>query len=258
MARKSPAFSFYPDSWRGGVALMSPLERAAYIDLLSITWLHGGITRQQAYRVCMDIDQESVDAVLESKFECGKDGLFRNLRLEEERGKQQKRSENGKQGGRPKKQMESKAKANPEANEKLNESKTESKTKHSDSDSDSDSVSETVSDSGSETNTASPPGGDGRFDRFWETVHHKVGKQAARREFDRAVKRKAKQMLSPADAAEFIIDAMGEFARSPAARPRDHTPIHPATWLSQGRYDDDRSAWHRQQTETRKKEMVRL
>lgn len=87
------------------------------------------------------------------------------------------------------------------------------------------------------------------FDRFWSVVHQKVGKDAARREFDRAVKRKSKQMLSRGDAVEHIIGSMSEFARSPAARPRDHTPIHPATWLSQGRYDDDRRAWDQQYDE---------
>lgn len=111
---------------------------------------------------------------------------------------------------------------------------------------------------GAETNTASPPSGDGGFDRFWESVHVKTGKSAAKRAFDRAVKQKAKQMLSRSDAAEFIIDAMKEFATTADAAPAGRSPIHPATWLSQGRYDDDRSLWRRSPDETKKKQMVRL
>lgn len=233
---------------------MSPLERAAYIDLLSISWLHGGFTREQAYRVCADIDRDAVDVVLDTKFQASESGLFTNTRLEEERSKQSKRVENGKKGGRPKKAGESERKADPKANRKLNETKTESQRK----DSDSVSVSVSVSDSNSKLSNTASTGVDGvgDFDRFWSVVHQKVGKDAARREFDRAVRRKSKQMLSRTDAVEFIIGAMSEFARSPAARPRDHTPIHPSTWLSQGRYDDDRSVWIHQQSEKGNPEAV--
>lgn len=117
---------------------------------------------------------------------------------------------------------------------------------------------EAVTEAETETNTASPPSGDGAFDRFWESVHVKTGKSDAKRAFYRAVKQKAKQMLSRSDAVEFIIDAMKEFATTPQANPPDRSPIHPSTWLNQGRYDDDRSLWRRSRNETQKKERVRL
>lgn len=144
MTRKSPAFSFYPDSWIGGTALMSSDEKAVYIDLLCVAWLHGGFTRQQALIFCRGVATEIVDLVINTKFHEESDGRFVNNRLEQERSKQQVRSENGKKGGRPEK-------AKRKLNAKLNESKTLSKTKHSVSDSVSVSDLISTTDSNSET-----------------------------------------------------------------------------------------------------------
>ncbi len=82
------------------------------------------------------------------------------------------------------------------------------------------------------------------FDDFWKMVHKRVGKQAAKRAFEKAVALVATDRnISKDEAATAIIKAMRVFATSPASRPADHTPIHPATWLNQGRYDDDQSEW---------------
>jgi uncharacterized protein YdaU (DUF1376 family) len=130
MTRKSPAFSFYPDSWIGGTALMSSEEKAIYIDLLCVAWLHRKFTLDQALNFCRGSSRESVERVVLDKFREENDGFFVNPRLEEERSKQQSRIENGKKGGRPKK-------ANQKLNGKLNESQSK----------DSVSVSVSVSDS---------------------------------------------------------------------------------------------------------------
>ena len=45
---------------------------------------------------------------------------------------------------------------------------------------------------------------------------------------------------------EYLADRMTAFAASPDARPTDREPIHPTTWLNQGRYDDDPETWQRQ------------
>jgi len=37
---------------------------------------------------------------------------------------------------------------------------------------------------------------------------------------------------------------MAAFAKTPRANATDHTPIHPATWLNQGCYDDDPATWN--------------
>lgn len=80
------------------------------------------------------------------------------------------------------------------------------------------------------------------FDVFWEAVHAKTGKQAAKKAYDHAVKRL--RMEKPeTDPHGFLLDRMTAFAASPRAHPADHTPIHPATWLNQGRYDDDPATW---------------
>lgn len=79
----------------------------------------------------------------------------------------------------------------------------------------------------------------GNFERWWSTVPNKVGKQAARKAYEKAAKR-----LSDAgseDAHGFLLDRMTAFAASPKAR-GDFCP-HPATWLNEGRYEDDPATW---------------
>lgn len=91
------------------------------------------------------------------------------------------------------------------------------------------------------------------FDEFWAAVHLKVGKRKAEDAFNSAVKRICVEHdVEPIAASRYVIDAMKEFAASPASRPTDHTPIHPTTWLNSGRYDDDRSTWRGQQGQGRK------
>lgn len=143
--RKSPAFSFYPDSWFGGTMLMTPAQKGIYIDLLAIQWVKGGFSREQALLVLRGVTEDDVDAVLSDKFEETKSNWFSNPRLREEQEKQANRREklsaNGKKGGRPKKQTESKSK-----------SKTESRTKPTEKPSVSVSDSVLDTDSGSDSN----------------------------------------------------------------------------------------------------------
>ena len=67
------------------------------------------------------------------------------------------------------------------------------------------------------------------FDAFWENYPRRTAKQAARTAFDKAVK-------SGISAAQ-IIEAAARFADDPNRVPQ-FTP-HPATWLNQGRWDDE-------------------
>lgn len=138
MVRKSPAFSFYPDSWFGGTLTMPPIQRAAYIDLLGLQWVSGGFSKEDAILVCRGVPEADVQAVLDSKFDEVEPSRFLNSRLEDERQKQSKRAENarqnGRKGGRPKtkdkptgkpgSKPESKAKPNPR--EKLSDSDSDS------------------------------------------------------------------------------------------------------------------------------------
>jgi hypothetical protein len=84
------------------------------------------------------------------------------------------------------------------------------------------------------------------FDLFWNVVHHKVGKQAAREKFNLAVRRiraDKTRDLGSVTPQEFLIERMRLFAASPAANPTTHSKIHPERWLNRGRYDDDPATW---------------
>lgn len=78
------------------------------------------------------------------------------------------------------------------------------------------------------------------FENWWSVVHSKTGRVKAEKEYKNAVKRLA---IKHADPHAYLLDRMKVFAASPSAKPPDRTPIHPATWLSQGRYDDDPETW---------------
>ncbi len=88
---------------------------------------------------------------------------------------------------------------------------------------------------------------DARFARFWAEVHLRKGKHGARAAFVRAVRRKAAEFpdvtVPEGYAAAWITQRMRVFASSPEAKPTEHSPIHPATWLNKGRYDDDPADW---------------
>jgi hypothetical protein len=84
------------------------------------------------------------------------------------------------------------------------------------------------------------------FDAFWVVAHHKVGKKVAMAKFQMAVREiraDKRRDLDGQSPEEFLIERMRTFAASPNAHPTDRTPIHPATWLHQGRYDDDPATW---------------
>ena len=83
------------------------------------------------------------------------------------------------------------------------------------------------------------------FEEFWKVVHRKVAKDAARKAFDKAVKRVAKKNNAPPQkVAERIIEKMKLFAASKQARHEVKGNLHPATWLNEGRYEDDVSVWN--------------
>lgn len=106
--------------------------------------------------------------------------------------------------------------------------------------SESESVSESVEGGVGETFALAPPTPSPKrdwrqesFDRFWRVVWLRVGKDAARRAWNSRVK------FAP-DAEAVIAAAESQGPRLLAeARKHDRTPIHPATWLNQGRWQDE-------------------
>jgi uncharacterized protein YdaU (DUF1376 family) len=107
----SPAFSFYAKDWLAAT-LTWPLEaRGAYMTLLAYQWDAGGIPEgfeSLARLLGVSVPKaKKLWAIIGSKFEHSGTRGWRNLRLEQERVKQQERREglrgNGMKGGRPKK-----------------------------------------------------------------------------------------------------------------------------------------------------------
>lgn len=123
--RKSPAFSFYPNDWFEGTMLLTVSQRGSYIDLLALSWVRGGFTKEQAYLAVRGSDPKDIDVVIAEKFVESESGWFTNTRLELEREKQGKRSsaasKNGQKGGRPKSQNKANGKAKDKAEPKLRE-----------------------------------------------------------------------------------------------------------------------------------------
>lgn len=71
----------------------------------------------------------------------------------------------------------------------------------------------------------------GSFDEFWAAYPAKVGKEAARRKFERI--RRGGKVAFP--------DLMAGLQRYKASKPPDRDWCHPTTWLNQGRWEDEAS-----------------
>lgn len=95
MARKSPAFSFYADSWVLGTLSMSYEDQGVYMRMLCFQWASGPSNAGAYANACGEHMREHVNRILASKFECIND-LWHNARLEEERDKQVARSSKAK------------------------------------------------------------------------------------------------------------------------------------------------------------------
>lgn len=79
---------------------------------------------------------------------------------------------------------------------------------------------------GNRKNTSSPPG----FDQWWSHYPRKVGKQAAVKAY-----RKAQQTTDP----ETLLAAVSAFRDDPNLPVDKNFIPHPATWLNEGRWDDE-------------------
>lgn len=66
-----------------------------------------------------------------------------------------------------------------------------------------------------------------------------VGKVAALAAINKAIGR-----IGRADAATWLLSTVQAFAKSNKGQSGQFCP-HPATWMNQGRYDDDQAEWHR-------------
>lgn len=83
--------------------------------------------------------------------------------------------------------------------------------------------------------------------RIWSAYPRKVGKQAALRKIEVAIRKIRGR--GEADPAGWLLARVEKYAKSPAGNRGEFTP-HPATWFGQGRYDDDDSEWQRERDES--------
>ena len=119
---KDPAFPFYAQDFLVGTLHMTCEETGAYIKLLAYQWVNLGIPKNRV-GIIIGAGWENVWQSIRDKF-IEKNGVFYNERLELEREKRarfkQKQSENGKKGGRPKKDasIKNEANTNPPHNQK--------------------------------------------------------------------------------------------------------------------------------------------
>jgi uncharacterized protein YdaU (DUF1376 family) len=94
---KAPAFQFYADDFLAGTADMTAEEVGVYIRLLCHQWSKGGLPNDPERLALMSGGNAKPHAL--AKFGMCHDGMLRNARLEQERGKQvafrEKQAKNG-------------------------------------------------------------------------------------------------------------------------------------------------------------------
>ncbi len=83
------------------------------------------------------------------------------------------------------------------------------------------------------------------FHEWYAAYPRRLAPKAAAKAYAGAVRELIQRGRSPPEAHAFLLDAAREFARSEAGRRESQFVPHPATWLNQERYDDDRSEWNR-------------
>ena len=81
-----------------------------------------------------------------------------------------------------------------------------------------------------------------RFEEFWKAYPRKVAKAGAAKAYSQAIKKASEDEL---------IRAAVEFAQSDKGRAGRYTP-HPATWLNEERWKDDRATWNDGRTNGRR------
>jgi uncharacterized protein YdaU (DUF1376 family) len=83
---KDPAFLFYPGDFLGGTMGWSIEEKGAYLEMLMLQFNTGHFTSEMVSRM-LGLNHMILWSVIGIKFKQDKDGLFYNIRLDEEKGK---------------------------------------------------------------------------------------------------------------------------------------------------------------------------
>jgi hypothetical protein len=211
---KDPAFLFYSSDFLTGVIDMTMEERGQYITLMCLQHQKGHLS-EKTISFCLG----SVSDNVMSKFLKDEEGLYYSRRLSSEIEQRanfvESRRENGKKGGRPKKPLGL-------PTENLREDENENENEGIDVD---------IND-GDEDEQKKQNLKELRFNEFWAAYPKKVGKEAARKSW--------KKVKLTAELHSKIMSAI-EDAKKSAQWHRDNGQYipNPATWLNQGRWDDE-------------------
>lgn len=258
MDHKAPAFQFYANDWLSSskVALMTPEQRGAYIQLLCHDWSSDGIPDDEdALSRLSGMGEGWFKGGSRVVRECfnqhpTKDGFLTNKRLEEEREKQLKWRKKSSEGGRKSAESRAKNRQNPEkTTEKQQESdvegwlpngcemvgtKRQPKVNSSSSSSSSINSNTLPKKQRRKTDVEHP-----LFAEWYRVYPRKIGRTSAEGAFQKAVKWICVNMeVSEAEAVAILVD------RTEAWLPKltnvdDQKFIpHPATWLNRGDYKE--------------------
>ncbi len=80
------------------------------------------------------------------------------------------------------------------------------------------------------------------FSEWYKIYPRKVGRPKAEAAYLKSIQILTKRHQSQQEAAQWLNEVTSKFADSPSGQAGQYTP-HPATWLNQGRYDDDQRDW---------------
>lgn len=238
MRKALPYFRWYPadaetdENFRA----MTDAEIGYYIRCLNHSWMNGGLPadsneRARIMRVTPKYDRKAWDRVGRC-FQLSSDGTERlvNPRQEHERRDAIEKSEKARRSVQTRYESSTDEPTNVGTNEqrqgrvalRASESVSESPPLESFT------LQEPKNGQGTSTGWR-----EARFNQFWAVVWAKIGKDAARKSFDR----KAKTQV---DADRIIAAAKAQGPEIVAHSERhDHSILHPSTWLNQGRYDDE-------------------
>lgn len=224
-----PFMPLYADAFLADTGHLNATETGAYLMLLMVAW------RTPDCKLPDDDQKLSRWARVDPRtwrrikpkimeFWTLADGFWAQKRLALEADKARKMAEckrsNGRLGGRPKS-----LKTNDEANLEVSVSLSEKKLSTATYKKEAPPLSSIVSNK-LDTHTKSEFGG--RFDEFWIAYPHKVGKDAAERAFEK-VRKSGRVQFS---------GLMAGLEAYKASKAHDRAWCNPATWLNQGRWQD--------------------
>lgn len=226
-----PFMPLYTDTFLADTGHLNATETGAYLTLLMVAWRSPGCRLpddDQKLARWARVDPRTWGRIKPRimDFWTLADGFWTQGRLALEADKASKMAEakrsNGRLGGRPK-SLKTNEEANLEVPVSLSEKKLSTVTVTYKKEA--PPLSSIVS---NKLDTHTKPAFGGRFDEFWIAYPHKVGKDAARRKFD-TIRKSGRVQFSELMAG---LEAYKSNKRS------DLAWCNPATWLNQGRWQD--------------------